>query len=75
MTLAVYRTVRKLAIHDEDASGLRGFYFVAPAGLTSDEAWGQRRSDLHASQITALSEMIDMQNQINYPGGFLPTER
>jgi len=65
MTLAVYRTVRKLAIHDEDASGLRDFYFVAPAGLTSDEAWGQRRSDLHVSQITALAVLIDAQHDVN----------
>jgi len=50
-TLAVYR--------------LRGWYFVAPAGLSAADADSERRSAYYREQITALSAMIEMQHNVN----------
>lgn len=62
MQLAVYRTVRKMYGVREDASGLRDYYFIAPAGLDASEAHEQAVSELYANQIVAMGDMIEMQH-------------
>jgi hypothetical protein len=62
--LAVYSTWRRVYGADEDADGMRRYWFIAPAGLTERDAWAQRVTDLYASQIVALTALYARQGDL-----------
>jgi hypothetical protein len=68
MSLAVYRTLRRTYGHHEPGDGYRDFYFIAPAGLAADVAYGRRVSDLYASQVVALGDLIEMRHDTERTG-------